>query len=135
MHDIYVPCTQLAFAKPYQCEDLVTAVPLQGGVDASPLPLPTPRFSHGSSSSKGGSNGSADHSTSSSSSDQHSSTEGSDPQTLVRSWSAREAWLTPQEFASELHSSTYAPLLGCDSWRACSNMVRPRAVLRALYRQ
>jgi hypothetical protein len=43
---------------------------------------------------------------------------------LVRSWSAREAWLTPQEFASELHSSTYAPLLGCDSWRACSNLVR-----------
>lgn len=110
--------TALAFAKPYQCEDLVTAAPLQGGLDAStPLPLPTPRFSRrGSSSSK---NGSSD-------SRQGSSSSGSSvSETLVRSWSAREAWLTPQEFAAELHSTTYAPLLGCDSWRACSTMVFP----------
>jgi uncharacterized membrane protein YgcG len=127
-------CTlaQLAFAKPYQCEDLVAAAPLQGGVDASPvLPLPTPRFTRrGSSSSKTGSGGSSSNGGSSSSSSAGSSDGSSSGsrQTLVRSWSAREAWLTPQEFAAELHSSTYAPLLGCDSWRACSTMVSKERV-------
>lgn len=117
--------SQLAFAKPYQCEDLVAAAPLQGGVDASPvLPLPTPRFTRGGSSSKSGGGGSSSGGASSSSAG--SSDSSSSRQTLVRSWSAREAWLTPQEFATELHSSTYAPLLGCDSWRACSTMVRER---------
>lgn len=127
---------QLAFAKPYQCEDLVTAAPLQGGVDTPALPLPSPRFSKRGSSSNGskagGSSSKASSSGTSSGSNDGSSSSGSgsgggkgsgEQQQLVRSWSAREAWLTPQEFAAELHSSTYAPLLGCDSWRACSTMV------------
>jgi hypothetical protein len=57
----------------------------------------------------------------------------SSKETLVRSWGAHEAWLTPQEFAAQLHSSTYAPLLGCDSWRACSTMVSHLAVCRTVF--
>lgn len=128
---------QLAFAKPYQCEELVAAAPLQAGLDAATsIPLPTPRYtrrggtssktsSKSASSSEGGSNGSSSSSSSGSSegASTSSSSRGEGSGTRVRSWSAREAWLTPQEFAAELHSPTYAPLLGCDSWRACSTMV------------
>eukprot|EP00879_Flechtneria_rotunda_P017506 GHRR01018355.1.p1 GENE.GHRR01018355.1~~GHRR01018355.1.p1 ORF type:complete len:260 (+),score=67.94 GHRR01018355.1:230-1009(+) len=87
--------TALAFAKPYECEQLLTAAPQHAegplGVGISVLPLPE---------------------------DNNASKES-----LVRSWSAQEEWLTPQQFVAQLHSAPYHVLLGCDSWRACSSMV------------
>eukprot|EP00879_Flechtneria_rotunda_P021727 GHRR01022911.1.p1 GENE.GHRR01022911.1~~GHRR01022911.1.p1 ORF type:complete len:251 (+),score=99.09 GHRR01022911.1:309-1061(+) len=89
--------TALAFAKPYECEQLLTAAPQHAegplGVGISVLPLPE---------------------------DNNASKES-----LVRSWSAQEEWLTPQQFVAQLHSAPYHVLLGCDSWRACSSMVFP----------
>lgn len=123
---------QLAFAKPFQCEDLVVGLPQQDGLDAPIIPLPTLRFNNCSSKS---SNASSSSSSSKSNHSNSSTSDDSQGEQLVRSWSARECWVTPQEFAEELHSSTYAPLLGCDSWRACSTMVRRARCTQVLMAQ
>lgn len=44
----------------------------------------------------------------------------------VRSWGAKEAWLDAQDFSTLLHSPTYAPLLGCDSWKPAGRLVFPQ---------
>ncbi|KAF6261300.1 hypothetical protein COO60DRAFT_1625392 [Scenedesmus sp. NREL 46B-D3] len=105
--------TALAFAKPYECERLLTAAPQAAGSS----PRPSVRLA-GRRRSSGGSGDDTPASTDSSpSSDGLSS--------RVRSWAAQEQWLTPQEFSELLHSSPYDVLLGCDTWRACSEMVFP----------
>lgn len=87
--------TALAFAKPYECERLLTAVPtpVYGETVLGTDTLHTSRSNSSSS------------------------------RPLVRSWAAAEEWLSPQQFAAQLHSPPYDVLLGCDSWRACSRMV------------
>ncbi|PRW39229.1 solute carrier family 40 member chloroplastic [Chlorella sorokiniana] len=47
------------------------------------------------------------------------------PPQRVRSWGAREEWLSMSDFSNALHSSPYALLLNCDSWRPCSPLVFP----------
>lgn len=98
--------TALAFAKPYECEQLLTAVPYQANSSSSSVMSNLPS----SAPERRG--------------DSSSSTEWSGAR--VRSWAAQEQWLTPQEFRQLLHSPPYDVLLGCDSWRACSGMVSVR---------
>eukprot|EP00882_Tetradesmus_deserticola_P001583 GHRQ01001708.1.p1 GENE.GHRQ01001708.1~~GHRQ01001708.1.p1 ORF type:complete len:293 (+),score=94.20 GHRQ01001708.1:147-1025(+) len=119
--------TALAFAKPYECERLLTAAPQAAGSSPQPSVRLAGRQRSSSSSSGGGGDPSpASTASSSPSSDGLCS--------RVRSWTAQEQWLTPQEFSELLHSSPYDVLLGCDTWRACSEMVFPatRAGKRAV---
>jgi hypothetical protein len=114
--------TALAFAKPYECERLLTAAPQAAG--SSPRPSSRLAGRRRSSSSSGSGDGSP------------SSTESSSPSSdglcsRVRSWAAQEQWLTPQEFSELLHSPPYDVLLGCDTWRACSEMVSTAAAYTA----
>uniref|UniRef100_A0A383VGZ6 Uncharacterized protein n=1 Tax=Tetradesmus obliquus TaxID=3088 RepID=A0A383VGZ6_TETOB len=105
--------TALAFAKPYECERLLTAAPQAAGSS----PRPSSRLAGRRRSSSSGDDSPAGTESSSPISDGCSS--------RVRSWAAQEQWLTPAEFSELLHSPPYDVLLGCDTWRACSEMVFP----------
>eukprot|EP00878_Enallax_costatus_P047507 GHUV01058300.1.p2 GENE.GHUV01058300.1~~GHUV01058300.1.p2 ORF type:complete len:151 (-),score=44.79 GHUV01058300.1:22-411(-) len=111
----------MAFAKPYNCEQLPAAAVQQH--DSSLQHPQQQRQRAGLSSNPSGTIASPSAPANTSESESKSESGVESGQIRVRSWSAREQWLTPQEFAEQVHSPPYDVLLGCDSWRACSSMV------------
>lgn len=111
----------MAFAKPYECEQLLAAVP-HHQPDSRPL---TSKLQQQQQLNHHQQQPPANNSGRSPSESKDSPDQGTAGAAgvRVRSWSASEQWLTPQQFIQQLHSPPYNVLLGCDSWRACSNMV------------
>lgn len=116
--------TAMAFAKPYDCEQLPAVTAQQhtsnlqhpqqqrqrSGTSGQPPGILRPQDNPAAGESE-------------SENDNESDVKSDPGQIRVRSWAAREQWLTPDEFVEHLHSAPYDVLLGCDSWRACSSMV------------
>lgn len=118
--------TAMAFAKPYKCEQLLATPPQQKNDPAAFGSLQhsgtsgVSWISHTSGTpSVSGTSSVSEHQKNESSSRERDIETG----IRVRSWTAQEQWLTPQQFVQQVHSPPYDVLLGCDSWRACSNMV------------